>query len=366
MTKNNLKSIKVLAQKEIERAKNLKELNEVFKKHLGKKGELSLILRSLKKLTVKERKKIGKEANELKDFLRTALEKKAQILKKQVEEKEKEVWVDVTLPGEKIRLGHLHPLTLVRREIEEIFKGMGFSVVLGPDIENEWYNFDALNIPKEHPARDLWDTLWLRSNQKSQILARLATDADASKRARPNPKSQKLLLRTHTSPVQIRYMEKHRPPLRIIVPGRCFRHEATDASHEFQLHQLEGLMVGKEVSAAHFKAIIQEFFKRFFKKPIKVRLRPDYFPFTEPSFDVSITCTVCGGEGCSVCSGTGWLEMMGAGMVHPAVFKNSGLNPKYWQGFAFGMGLDRLAMMKYKINDIRLFRSGDLRFLQQF
>jgi len=214
--------------------------------------------------------------------------------------------------------------------------------VEGPEVENEWYNFDALNIPKDHPARDMWDTLWLKD------------------------KGAKLLLRTHTSPVQIHYMEKNQPPLRIIVPGSVFRHEATDTRHEFQLYQIEGLMVDKEISVAHLKAILAEFFKRFFGKNTAFRLDPDFFPFTEPSFNVSVTCVICGGKGCNLCKKTGWLEMAGAGMVHPNVLKNSGLNPKEWRGWAFGFGLERLAMMKYKIDDIRLFRSGDLRFLNQF
>lgn len=234
---------------------------------------------------------------------------------------------DVTIPGEKIILGHLHPLTLIKKEAEEIFQSMGFSIVEGPDIENEWYNFDALNISKDHPSRDLWDTFYLKNG---------------------------FLLRTHTSPVQIRYMEKNQPPLRIIAPGNVFRHEATDQRHEFQLMQLEGLMVDKKVSVANFKAIIEEFFSRFFGKQVKSRLRPDFFPFTEPSFDISI------------CKESDWLEVAGAGMVHPNVFKNCGLNPKEWQGWAFGFGLERLTMLKYKIDDIRLFRSGDLRFLNQF
>jgi len=215
-------------------------------------------------------------------------------------------------------------------------------VVEGPEIENEWYNFDALNIPKDHPARDMWDTLYL--------------------------KPQKLLLRTHTSPVQIRYLERNQPPLRIIVPGRVYRREATDASHEINFYQVEGLMVDRKgkVSVANFKAIIEEFVKRFFGQSVQIRLRPSFFPFTEPSFEVDISCVVCSQKGCSTCQGTGWIEAMGAGMVHPNVFKNAGLNPQEWQGFAFGMGMDRLAMMKYKINDIRLFYGGDLRFLNQF
>jgi len=247
--------------------------------------------------------------------------------------------IDVTVPGERHEVGHLHPLTLVKRKIEETFQAMGFSVIEGPEVENEWYNFDALNIPKDHPARDLWDTFYLKNG---------------------------LLLRTHTSPVQIRYMEKNNPPFRIIVPGRIFRHEATDASHETNFYQIEGLMVGKDISAANFKAIIQEFLSRFFGKPVKTRLRPSFFPFTEPSFEVDISCLICKGKGCSACSRTGWIELIGAGMVHPNVLKAAGINSKNWPGFAFGMGMDRLAMMKYKIDDIRLFYSGDLRFLQQF
>jgi len=322
-------------------AKSLRELDQIFRKYLGKKGEITFLLRGLKNFPKKKRLTLGREANLLKKFVKREIERRTERLK---EKSEKEIfkkeWIDITAPGKKIPIGHLHPITQVKKEVEEIFQSMGFSVVEGPEIENEWYNFDALNIPKDHPARDFWDTLWL--------------------------KLDKLLLRTHTSPVQVRFMEKNNPPLKIIVPGRVFRHEATDVSHEINFYQVEGLMIGKDISVANFKAIIQEFFRRFFRKKIEIRLRPSYFPFTEPSFEVDITCLNCGGKGCSACSKTGWMEMMGAGMVHPNVFKNSGLNLKNWQGFAFGMGLDRLAMMKYKINDIRLFYSGDLRFLNQF
>ena len=323
-----LKILKIEAQKAIESTQDLKTLQDVYKKYLGKAGKLTQILRSLKNLPERERAKKGKEANQLKNFLGIKFAETARSLKeKSQKEAAKKEWIDVTLPGRRPMVGHLHPLTLVKRKTEEIFERMGFSVVEGPEMETEWYNFDALNIPKDHPARDLWDTFYLKNG---------------------------LLLRTHTSPVQIRYMEKNNPPLRIIVPGRIFRHEATDASHETNFYQLEGLMVDKTVSAANFRAIIQEFFQRFFEKPVKIRLRPSFFPFTEPSFEVDLR-----GEG-------DWMEIMGAGMVHPNVFKNAGLNPKYWQGLAFGIGLDRLAMMKYKINDIRLFYSGDLRFLHQF
>jgi len=250
--------------------------------------------------------------------------------------------IDVTIKGKKSRGGHLHPITQVKRRMMFIFQKMGFEVVSGPEVETEWYNFDALNILPDHPARDMWDTFWLK------------------------PKDGGLLLRTHTSPVQARYMEKNKPPFRIIVPGKIFRHEATDASHEFQLYHLEGLMVGRSINAAHFKGVVEEFFKRFFEQEVKIRLRPSFFPFTEPSFEIDIECIICEGKGCSVCSKTGWLEMMGAGMVHPKVLKNVGIESKEWQGFAFGIGIDRLAMMYYKIPEIRWLHSGDIRFLNQF
>ena len=334
----DIKALKNSAREEIKSARDLDALNKIFKKYLGKQGELTLILRSLKNLPDKERKDQGRIANQIKQELDAEIQqaKKKFSAYRAGESKEN---FDVSAPGKKIATGHIHPLTLVRRQAEEIFQNMGFSVVEGPEIESEWYNFDALNIPKDHPARDAWDTLWLKNGS---------------------------LLRTHTSPVQIRYMQKHNPPFRIIVPGRVFRHEATDASHDVQFYHLEGLMVGKDVSVANFRGIIGEFFQKFFNKDVKIRLRPGFFPFVEPGFEIDISCIVCKGKGCSVCERTGWLETLGAGMVHPNVLKNTGLNPKFWQGFAFGIGLDRLAMMKYKINDIRLFYSNDLRFLKQF
>ena len=344
MPKTDLKSLQIKAEKELNEAEILKILNEVFNKYAGKKGELNSVLRSLAKLPKAERARTGKAANDFKNFLKSRFAQKFREIKEGLKkETEKGDWIDITIPGRKPALGHLHPLTQIRRTSEEIFQAMGFTVAEGPEIENEQYNFDALNIPKDHPARDSWNTLWLK-----------------------NSEPQKLLLRTHTSPVQIRYMEKNNPPLRIIAPGRVFRYEATDASHEINFYQLEGLMVDKNISAANFKAVIEEFYRRFFGKPVQIRIRPSYFPFTEPSFEVDLSCLNCLGKGCSACQKTGWMEMLGAGMVHPNVFKNSGLNPKDWQGFAFGMGLDRLAMMKYKIQDIRLFYSGDLRFLNQF
>lgn len=238
--------------------------------------------------------------------------------------------LDVTAPGKKIERGHAHPLTLVQNKAIEIFSSMGFEIAEGPEVETEYYNFDALNIPADHPARDLWDTFWLRQ------------------------KSQKLLMRTHTSPVQIRYMEKHQPPIRIIAPGRVFRYEATDATHETQFYQLEGFMVDKNITLANLKSVMEFFFKKFFSKEIEVRLRPSYFPFVEPGVEVDMKYN---GR---------WMEIGGAGMVHPKVLENAKIDSCAWQGFAFGMGIDRLAMIKYKIDDVRLFYSGDLRFIMQF
>ncbi len=340
-----VKKTKTQFKKEIEKAKNLKELDSVYKKYLGKKGTITLVLKSLKNLPLKEKKRRGKELNLIKKNLEKNLFEKKKELEKGFSEKEFKVEkIDITQPGKKFLLGGLHPLTLVLREIEEIFKKMGFSIIEGPEIEDEWHHFDALNIPQDHPARDAWDTFWIKGTKKGN----------------------KMLMRAHTSPVQIRFMKKNNPPFQIIAPGRTFRYEATDASHDIQFYQIEGLMVDRNISAANFKAIISEFFRQFFKKNIKIKLRPAFFPFTEPSFEVDMTCLTCNGRGCPTCSQSGWLEMMGAGMVHPNVFKSCGLVAKEWQGFAFGMGLDRLAMMKYKINDIRLFYSGDLRFLRQF
>jgi len=321
------------AQKEIKKAQTLKKLEELWIKYLGRKGKISLIFSSLKNLPPEERKKIGKEANLIKSKLESLFEEKKKEIQKRLKEREKGKKIDVSLPGERIKPGHLHPLTQVLDEIEKIFERMGFSVVFGPEIENEWYNFDGLNIPKDHPARDLWNTFWIKKKKGSK----------------------KYLLRTHTSPVQLRYMERHTPPFRIIAPGRVFRFEATDASHEIQFYQLEGLVIDKKISVANFRGIIEEFFKSFFKKRIEIRLRPSYFPFTEPSFEVDLKFP-----------GKGWLEIMGAGMVHPKVLLAGKLSPKNWQGFAFGLGVDRLAMIKYKVNDIRLFYSNNLEFLKNF
>lgn len=343
MKRLNLKSLEKKVKAAIEKAKNLKELDGVFKEYFGKRGEIKKLFKSLPKISKKKRAEYGKKLQQLKDSLLLQFEQKAKILKEKFEkEAEEKEWIDITIPGKKIELGSLHPLTLAKRKIEEIFQSMGFEIFEGPEIEDEWHNFDALNIPPDHPARDIMSlgkTFYLKEGG---------------------------LMRSHTSSVQIRYMEKNQPPFKIIVPGKVFRAEAIDASHEIEFWQLEGLMVGKDISVANFKAIMEEFLRRFFEKEIKIRLRPSYFPFTEPSFEVDISCVLCNGKGCPACKNSGWMEIAGAGMVHPNVLKNCKILPREWQGFAFGVGLNRLVMLKYKIPDIRLFNSGDLRFLKQF
>lgn len=323
--------LKAAFLKDLRAAKDAKSLEDIKVKYLGRKeGKLTEVLKSLKDLSDAQKRKVGPAANALRSEIEQALADKAAELGE--ESVEKKMMVDVFMPGKKVSAGHLHPLTRIENEIKDIFLGLNFSVVEGPEAENEYYNFDALNIPANHPARDMWDTFWL--GQKEGV--------------------GKMLMRTHTSPMQIRYMEKNQPPIQIIVPGRVFRFEATDASHEINFHQVEGLMVGEKVNLANFKYVIEQFFKKFFGRETKVRFRPSYFPFVEPGLEVDVELN---GK---------WLEVMGAGMVHPAVLDRVKLDPKKYQGFAFGMGLERLAMIKYKIPDIRLFYSGDLRFIDQF
>jgi phenylalanyl-tRNA synthetase alpha chain len=330
----DITKLKKQAFDELDKVKNPDDLEQFRIKYLGRKGEISSILRSLKNLSVIQRKKLGPQANKLRRELDQAFRNKESSIQ-DTSYKIRGTKIDVTAPGIKPPQGHLHPLTHIMRKIEEIFLSMGFKIVEGPDIETEYYNFDALNIPEDHPARDAWDTFWIKSKIKNQ--------------------KSKLLLRTHTSPMQIRYMEKNNPPFRIVVPGRCFRYEATDASHSHTFYQLEGLMVDRHINVANFKAIIGEFLRKLFGQDAEMRMVPSYYPFVEPGFDIFMKFP--NGK---------WMEIMGAGMVHPNVFKAVGYVPGNWQGFAFGVGIDRIAMLKYKINDIRLLYSGDLKFLNQF
>lgn len=340
MLTKKIEELKAKFLSEIKKTANDRELFDVKVAYLGRKGKLTEILKSLKDLNDKERKTVGPLANSARQEIEKGIEKRKKELSETIDwEKEK---IDVTLPGEKNEIGHLNPITLVRRDIEKIFSSMGFEVADGPELEMEWYNFDALNVPPNHPARDMQDTFWVKSSK------------------------EKLVLRTHTSPVQIRYMQKHNPPFRIIAPGRIFRNEATDTTHEHTSHQFEALVVGDDINIGNFKFIAQEFFSAFFQQDVKIRLRPSYFPFTEPSFEFDINCLVCGGKGCRSCRHGKWLEIGGAGMVNQNVFAAAGYPKNKYQGFAWGFGLERLAMMKYKIDDIRLIQGGDLRFVKQF
>ena len=264
--------------------------------------------------------------------------------------------IDVTIPGKAPKRGHLHPVTLMMRDIAGIFGDMGFTVADGPEVETEHYNFDALNIPKDHPARDMWDTFWLKSHQREGALE----PKSESIVLKSKEKLERLLLRTHTSPVQIRHMESHAPPISIIVPGKVYRYEATDATHETQFYQFEGLMIGKDVSLANLKGVLSVFFERVFGRKMEIRFRPSYFPFTEPSVEIDIGWTDKNGNV------EKWLEVMGAGMVHPEVLRAGGVDPDKWQGFAFGGGVDRFVMLKYGIPDVRALYTGDLRLIKQF
>lgn len=337
----DLKDIQIKSQQELSEVKTEQDLEKWQIKYLGKKSEISLSRKELSQLSIEQRKQRGKEIYEAQIKIDSYFQDKKKEIESQNSVSQNNF--DLTQPGKKIFQGHFHPTTLITNQIINSFEKLGFLLVEGPDIETEYYNFDALNIPTDHPARDMWDTLWLNpQSQNSKV------------------KSQKLL-RTHTSPMQIRYMEKNKPPFRIIVPGRCFRHEATDATHEIQFHQIEGLMISEKVSLTNFKAIITEIIKEIFKedKNIELRFRPSYFPFVSPGIEVDI----------KINSGkmkNKWLEIMGAGMVHPLLFKNVGYELNQWQGFAFGLGVERIAMIKYDINDIRLCFNPDIRFLQQF
>lgn len=337
-----IKQLKEKFEKELAQAKGIKVLEELRVAYLGRKGEINKALENIKRLEKEAKAEQGKKLNLLKKEIEEILDEKIKAARR--EKYQKSDWLDVTAPGVKTSRGHLHPRTQIVRRIEDIFISLGFSVVEGPELETQWYNFEALNMPKDHPARDMQDTFYVK-----------------------NPAGgEDLVLRTHTSPNQVRFMEKNDPPLRIIVPGRVFRNEATDASHEFQVHQFEGLMVDKNISITNFKAIVGEFFKRLYGPGANIRLRPSYYPFTEPSFDIEMACVFCGQKGCRVCKNAGWLEMGGAGMVNQIVFENAGYVRNEWQGFAFGFGIDRLTMLKYHINDIRLLTGGDIRFLRQF
>lgn len=338
---DRLNNLRTLAEKEIAGVNSLEGLESLRVKYLGKKSELTEILKGLGGLSPEERKQVGMEANNIKNLLAEKLEEKNKELSASAVKSTiiKGAEFDTTLPGTYYPMGSLNPVTIVYRDLEKIFTGMGFTVVDGPEVEDDFYNFEALNIPQHHPARDMQDTYWLESGQ---------------------------LLRTHTSPCQVRAMLKYGAPLKIIAPGRCFRNESTDASHENTFFQCEGMMIDKNVSIANLIYVMKLLLSKIFNRDVKVRLRPGFFPFVEPGFELDLNCTICGGSGCPTCKHSGWVELLPCGMVHPNVLKYGGIDPEVYTGFAFGLGLTRLAMMKYGIGDIRVFNSGDLRAMKQF
>lgn len=338
--KETLERIKKEALSKIEGSECLEVLNDIRVQYLGKKGELTAVLKSLKDVEPQERPKVGAMVNDVRAELEKGIDKAKQQMEKRVREQRlKAEVIDVTLPADKIELGHRHPNTIALEEVERIFIGMGYEVVEGPEIERDYYNFEALNIPADHPAKDEQDTFFINSD---------------------------ILLRTQTSPVQVREMEKGKLPIRMIAPGRVFRSDEVDATHSPSFHQIEGLVIDKNITFADLKGTLAEFAKELFGEETKVKFRPHHFQFTEPSAEVDVTCFKCGGTGCRFCKGAGWIEILGCGMVHPRVLEMSGINPEEYSGFAFGVGLERIALLKYEIDDMRLLYENDIRFLKQF
>ncbi len=328
--------LKTQALEELEGIESLELLEEFRIKYLGRNGVLTKYLRNISELPAEQRPDAGQAGNEFKNLLNERIDTKKTTLEAVGKSSKR---IDGSLPGRRNWPGRLHPLNRLIRDTVTIFRNMGFDIAAGPDIETEYYNFDALNTPDDHPARDIQDTFYLDDGK---------------------------LLRTQTSPVQIRVMENQPPPVKIIAPGRCFRRDTIDATHHINFFQLEGLFIDKDVTLADLKGILTVFAKKLMSEDTQVRFRPHYFPFTEPSVEYDFMCTLCQGEGCELCSGVGWLEIAGAGMVHPKVLTNVGYDPNEWQGFAFGLGFERIAMIKYNIDDIRLFYENDIRFLKQF
>lgn len=338
--REQLEKIKADALAKIEASDALEKLNEIRVAYLGKKGELTSVLKSMKNVAPEDRPKVGQMVNDARALIEEKLEATRQELaRKAREEQMKREVIDVTLPAKKNKVGHSHPNTIALKEVERIFVGMGYEVVEGPDVEYDLYNFEKLNIPANHPAKDEQDTFYI---------------------------NKEIVLRTQTSPVQARVMEQGKLPIRMIAPGRVFRSDEVDATHSPSFHQVEGLVVDKHITFADLKGTLAEFAKEMFGEETKVKFRPHHFPFTEPSAEVDVTCFKCGGKGCRFCKGSGWIEILGCGMVHPHVLEMCGIDPEEYSGFAFGVGLERIALLKYEIDDMRLLYENDIRFLQQF
>ncbi len=338
--KEQLEKIRQEALASMERADVLDKLNDIRVAYLGKKGELTQLLKGMRDVSAEERPKVGQMVNETRQALEEALEKKRAELQAKAQEMQLATEViDVTLPARKHSFGHRHPNTTVLEEVERIFVGMGYEIVDGPEIEYDYYNFEALNIPKNHPARDEQDTFYINDN---------------------------IVLRTQTSSVQAHVMETRKPPIRILSPGRVYRSDEVDATHSPSFHQIEGLVIDKNITFADLKGTLLEFSKELFGPDTRIKFRPHHFPFTEPSAEVDVSCFKCGGKGCRFCKGSGWLEILGCGMVHPHVLEMSGIDPEEYTGFAFGVGLERITLLKYEIDDMRLLYENDTRFLKQF
>ncbi|RJG20822.1 phenylalanine--tRNA ligase subunit alpha [Paenibacillus thiaminolyticus] len=340
--KERLQALRAEALEKLQQVKDANNLNELRVKFLGKKGALTEILRGMGGLSAEERPLIGQVANEVRGAIEQYIEEKQEAFQREETERRLQAeTIDVTLPGRPMAQGAAHPLQKVIQEIEDIFIGMGYTVAEGPEVEHDYYNFEALNLPKDHPARDMQDSFYI---------------------------TEELLMRTQTSPVQVRTMEimKGEVPVKIICPGRVYRRDDDDATHSFMFHQIEGLVIGDNIRMSDLKGTLLQFMREMFGSHMQIRLRPSFFPFTEPSTEVDVTCVECGGSGCRICKQTGWIEILGAGMVHPRVLEMSGYDPEKYTGFAFGMGVERIAMLKYGVDDIRHFYTNDLRFLQQF
>ncbi|MDY5576050.1 MAG: phenylalanine--tRNA ligase subunit alpha [Lachnospiraceae bacterium] len=338
--KERLQKIKEEAIEKIQESDSLDKLNEIKVSVLGKKGALTEVLKGMKDVAAEDRPKVGQLVNETRAAIEEKMEEmRASLAAAAREAKLKAEVIDVTLPAKKNNVGHRHPNTIALEELERIFIGMGYEVVEGPEVEYDYYNFEALNIPANHPAKDEQDTFYI---------------------------NDKIVLRTQTSPVQVRVMEKGKLPIRMIAPGRVFRSDEVDATHSPSFHQVEGLVIDKNITFADLKGTLAEFAKELFGEETKVKFRPHHFPFTEPSAEMDVTCFKCGGKGCRMCKGSGWIEILGCGMVHPRVLKMSGIDPEEYSGFAFGVGLERIALLKYEIDDMRLLYENDVRFLKQF
>jgi len=341
---------------ELASASSDSEVRTLHDKYLGRKqGLVTALMKSVATAPADLKPALGKLANELKQQIETAINERRATLEATRAPVDA---VDITLPGRKPRLGHRHPLTVVREQIEAIFSRMGYQILEGPEVEDDYHNFEALNMPAEHPARDMQDTLYLDGAVPGH--------PTEDRQGRPGPTRPATLLRTHTSPMQIRYMESHEPPVRIIVPGKVYRRDDLDLTHTPMFQQVEGLVVGEHVTLSDLKGTLTSFLMELFEQETKVLFRPSFFPYTEPSVEVFIGCVFCQGKGCPICKKTGWLEILGSGMVHPSVFEAVGYDPERYTGFAFGVGIERVALLKYRVDDIRLFYENDLRFLEQF